>query len=213
MLREAAVPLLQVRYESLVASPESELERIFSFLGLEHQPDAVNYKKRFEAKEGMGDPIGVKKHDRPTTESVEKWVPELLADPAKLTLAREIIARLSDEDLETWGYPRATLFAPLEASAAAAKPLPRPPVFNKYVLQRRVIRSSHLYRQTMTPGNYVRHDRSIDERVGYQTRSMITAPMISPEGRVLAVIQLINAKLGAAPLHIQPASTCPDATT
>jgi hypothetical protein len=139
MIREAAVPLLQVGYESLVASPESELERIFSFLGVEHQPDAVNYKKRFEAKEGMGDPIGVKKHDRPTTESVEKWVPELLSDPAKLSLAREIIARLSDEDLETWGYPRASLFAPLEASAAAAKPLPRPPVFNKYVLQRRVM--------------------------------------------------------------------------
>lgn len=73
-------------------------------------------------------------------------------------------------------------------------------VVGNSVLQRRVIRSSHLYRQTMTPGNLVRHDRSIDERVGYQTRSMITAPMISPEGRVLAVIQLINAKLGAGPL-------------
>lgn len=139
LIREASVPLLQVRYESLVAAPERELERIFTFLGLEHQPDAVNYKKKFEAKEGMGDPIGVKKHDRPTTESVEKWVPELLSDPEKLALAHDIIARLTDEDLETWGYPRDTLFAPLEQSAAAAKPLPKPPVFNKYVFQRRVM--------------------------------------------------------------------------
>jgi HD-GYP domain-containing protein (c-di-GMP phosphodiesterase class II) len=74
-------------------------------------------------------------------------------------------------------------------------------VVGSAVLQRRVIRSSHLYRRTMLPGNFVRHDRSIDERLAYQTRSMITAPMISPEGRVLAVIQLINAKLGSAPLH------------
>ena len=74
-------------------------------------------------------------------------------------------------------------------------------VVGSAVLQRRVIRSSHLYRRTMLPGNFVRHDRSIDERLAYQTRSMITAPMISPEGRVLAVIQLINAKLGTGPLH------------
>ena len=40
-----------------------------------------------------------------------------------------------------------------------------------------------------------------DQRFGYQTRSMITAPMISPEGRVLAVIQLINAKIGHGPLR------------
>jgi hypothetical protein len=136
-LRKAEVPLLQVGYEALVRQPETELERIFSFLGLPHQPEAVNYGKRFEAEAGMGDPIGVKKHDRPTTASLDKWVPELLADPEKLALAREITARLSDADLETWGYPRATLFAPLEGASAAK--LPKPPLFNKYVFQRRVM--------------------------------------------------------------------------
>lgn len=74
-------------------------------------------------------------------------------------------------------------------------------VVGNAVLKRQVIRSSHLYRRTILPGNFVRHDRSIDEQLQYQTRSMITAPMISPEGRVLAVIQLINAKLGQAPLR------------
>jgi hypothetical protein len=136
-IREAAVPLMQVGYESLVKNPESELSRIFAFLELENEPEAVNYKKNFKAQEGMGDPIGVKKHDRPTTESVEKWVPELLAEPAKLKQARDIIARLSDADLETWGYPRASIFAPLEGASAAK--LPRPPLFNKYVFQRRVM--------------------------------------------------------------------------
>ena len=77
----------------------------------------------------MGDPIGVKKHDRPTTESVEKWVPELLADPDKLRLARAMVERLDDEDLETWGYPPRTLFDALEGRASAK--LPKPPLFNK----------------------------------------------------------------------------------
>src|SRR5690606_29638600 len=35
-------------------------------------------------------------------------------------------------------------------------------VVGNAVLQRRVIRSSHLYRRTILPGNFVRHDRSID---------------------------------------------------
>jgi hypothetical protein len=136
-LRKAEVPILQVGYEALVQTPEAELARVFAFLGLPHQPEAVNYGKRFEAEAGMGDPIGVKKHDRPTTASLDKWVPELLGDPDKLALAREITARLSDADLTTWGYPRASLFAPL-AGASAAK-LPRPPLFNRYVFQRRVM--------------------------------------------------------------------------
>ena len=138
LIREQRVPLLQVGYETLVTAPEAHLERIFHFLGLPNEPEAVNYKKRFEAKEGMGDPIGVKKHDRPSTESVEKWVPELLGDKRKLELARQIVARLSDEDLDTWGYPRDTLFAPLESANGGAKQ-PSPPVFNKYVFQRRVM--------------------------------------------------------------------------
>lgn len=137
LLRDRQVPLLQVRYEQLVANPEANLAQIFAFLGIENDPGAVNYGKRFEAKEGMGDPIGVKQHDRPTTASVEKWVPELLSDPAKLKLARDIIARLDDRDLETWGYPRESLFAPLEQGTA--RNLPKPPVFNKYVFQRRVM--------------------------------------------------------------------------
>jgi hypothetical protein len=137
LLREQNVPFLQVKYEELVANPSSHLERIFTFLGLEHEPEAVNYGKRFRAQEGMGDPIGVKKHDRPSTESLEKWAAELAADADKRALAREIVARLSDEDLELWGYPRESLFAPLDQAAGGK--LPKPPLFNKYVFQRRVM--------------------------------------------------------------------------
>src|SRR5690606_20083130 len=39
------------------------------------------------------------------------------------------------------------------------------------------------------------HDRSFDERLGYQTRSMLTVPMLPPDGEVLGAIQLINAHM------------------
>ncbi|MDB4977034.1 MAG: hypothetical protein JWN48_5375 [Myxococcaceae bacterium] len=137
LIREQAVPLLHVVYEDLVREPEAGMARIFEFLELENEPGAVNYGKNFKAKEGMGDPIGVKKHDRPSTESVDKWVPELLSNAGKRKLARELIERLEERDLETWGYPKESLFAPLSQGHAAE--LPRPPLLNKYVFQRRVM--------------------------------------------------------------------------
>jgi HD-GYP domain-containing protein (c-di-GMP phosphodiesterase class II) len=39
------------------------------------------------------------------------------------------------------------------------------------------------------------HDRSFDERLNYQTRSMLTVPMRPPDGEVLGAIQLINARM------------------
>jgi hypothetical protein len=137
LIREARVPLLQVGYEKLVRDPGPELARIFAFLGLDDEPQAVNYGKHFQAKEGMGDPIGVKKHDRPSTESVDKWVAELQSEPKKRTFARELIEQLDETDLETWGYPKDELFAPLHSGKAGK--LPRPPLLNKYVFQRRVM--------------------------------------------------------------------------
>jgi HD-GYP domain-containing protein (c-di-GMP phosphodiesterase class II) len=44
-------------------------------------------------------------------------------------------------------------------------------------------------------GRIFPHDRSFDERLGYQTRSMLTVPMRPPDGAVLGAIQLINARM------------------
>ena len=135
-LRERPVPLVHVRYEDIVREPDKQLERMFAFLGLQHEPEAVEYGKRFEGKKGPGDPIAVSQHDRPVTDSVEKWAAELRADDGKLRLARDMIARLSDEDLASWGNPRDGLFDALET--AGGTPPPKP-VLNAYTLQRRVM--------------------------------------------------------------------------
>ena len=67
LLRERPVPLVHVAYEDIVIDPEPQLERIFAFLGLEHDPRAVDYGSAGPAKKGMGDPITVDKEGRPVT--------------------------------------------------------------------------------------------------------------------------------------------------
>ncbi len=71
------------------------------------------------------------------------------------------------------------------------------------VLRGKTVRVDDLYADddpaaTMPPWS---HDRSFDQRFGYQTRSMLTVPMITPDARVLGVIQLINARRDRAPLR------------
>jgi len=127
-----------VVYERLVADPEPHLRRVFEFLGLEHEPDAVNYGHHSQSDRGLGDPIGVKQHAQPTTESVGKWAVEIAADPARIAVCRDMIARLDPNDLAVWGHPLDTLWAPLDAAGApGAKPSRKP--LTRYRLQRRII--------------------------------------------------------------------------
>jgi hypothetical protein len=135
-LRTRPVPLLQVAYEDLVTEPEPQLERIFAFLGVEHEPNAVEYGRAGPAKKGMGDPITVNKQGRPVTESIDKWANELASDAGKRALAEAMIARIDPGDLDAWRWPIDALWAPLEA--AGGGPPPKPPR-NSYTLQRRIM--------------------------------------------------------------------------
>ncbi|KPK49849.1 MAG: hypothetical protein AMJ63_15815 [Myxococcales bacterium SG8_38_1] len=92
-IRERPVPLLHVAYEDIVMESEPQLERIFAFLGLEHDPAVVDYGSAEPAKKGMGDPINVDKQGRPVTGSIDKWAAELAHDPEKRSLAESMIAK------------------------------------------------------------------------------------------------------------------------
>jgi hypothetical protein len=135
-LRERPVPLCHVKYEELVASPEQHLERVFACLGVENEPEAVNYGERFKAEKGPGDPITVNQHQRPVTDSLHKWAAELAGDEGKRRLAERMIERIPDEDLEVWGWPRARIFDALREAGGA--PPPRP-AMSAYTLQRKVM--------------------------------------------------------------------------
>jgi len=136
-VRARKVPLIHVRYEDVVQQPEAHLERVFAFLGVENEPEAVNYGARFEQKkQGPGDPIAVGKHQRPVASSVHKWAAELSADERKLSLAKQMIDALDPADLEVWGWPRDTIFQALEDAGGVAPPKP---VLNRYTFQRKVM--------------------------------------------------------------------------
>ena len=135
-LRARPVPLLHVAYEDVVTDPEAQLERIFAFLGLEHDPSAVDYGAAGQMKKGMGDPITVNKEGRPVTASVDKWALELADDDAKRALAEAMIGQLEGPDLAAWQWPDEALWAPLEAVGDG--PPPKPPR-NNYTLQRRIM--------------------------------------------------------------------------
>ncbi len=141
-LRESPVPRIHLAYEALVADPARHLEEICRFCGVDFQPGMVDYGEQAGAgparRQGLGDPVTVGRETRPTTGSLEKWAEALASDPAKLAQARRLIEGLLDEDLETWGHPRAALVARLDAITPAAVARPRR-AWNRYALQRRLL--------------------------------------------------------------------------
>jgi hypothetical protein len=139
-LRERPVPILHLRYEELVREPERELRRACAFLGLAFEPGMVEYGREAPAPKtaaGLGDPITVARETRPTTRSVAKWAEEMGRTPGQLEQAARILEALPDEDLETWGYPRAEIEGQLAAVPSGGAPKRRPR--SRYALQRRLL--------------------------------------------------------------------------
>jgi hypothetical protein len=141
-LREHPAPICHVRYEQIVQNPETEMARICEFAGLPFEPDMIEYGRRPEGSKesarGLGDPMTVAKQSRPTTESLSKWAEELSGEPDKIAQYRRILASLTDDDLETWGYSRSDIETELEAIDPAGPRKPRPSL-TRYSLERRVI--------------------------------------------------------------------------
>ena len=137
-LRTREVPIYHVVYEELVAEPERILAEIFEFLGVPPEGDAVEYGKHAQVEKGLGDPIGVAKHSRPSTDSIHKWAAEIAGTPSRLALCQSMIAELDPADLEIWGHPLESLWDPL-SKADPNQRAPKKPLFDRYRLERKAI--------------------------------------------------------------------------
>ncbi|MFQ6105227.1 MAG: sulfotransferase [Candidatus Glassbacteria bacterium] len=137
-LREKPAPMIHVKYEEIVKNPEKELERMFNFLDLPMEKEAVEYGKHEHVKGGLGDPISVAQYSKPMTKSIAKWANELAAEPSKLAIVKDMVGKLDPGDLETWGYPLDTLWEPLEQLGEGIAP-PKKPKLSMYRLQRKAI--------------------------------------------------------------------------
>ena len=91
-----------------------------------------------ESAKGLGDPIGVKQHSRPSASGAHKWVEEFGTDPSKKSFMEGVIAQLDSADLETLGYPLAELWKPLE-DAEGKTFVPKKQTLSAYRLQRKAI--------------------------------------------------------------------------
>lgn len=138
-IRQQETPLVHVRYEDLVKDPETWFSKICEYIGIPFEAEAIEYGKQGEEDrpKGLGDPIGVQQHTRPSTASVKKWVQELAGDPKKLKLMKEVVAQLDPADLATLGYPLEKLWKPLEEAGNITPP--KPPKLDRYRLQRKLI--------------------------------------------------------------------------
>jgi len=140
VLRQTDVPCIHVRYEDLVQDPEAGMKRIYEYVGVPFEAETIDYGNRKPAVDhgkGLGDPIGVQQHSRPSTASIEKWVDELAADESKRRMMQGILATLDPADLEAVGYPADTIWKPLEE--AGVRPIPKTPKLTRYRLQRKLI--------------------------------------------------------------------------
>lgn len=131
-----------VRYEDLVADPETALRGICEAAGMEYTPEMIEYgQKKLDAK-GLGDPIGVAKDSRPNTKSVHKWAKEVAHNPERIALLQQMLKPLTDEDLAIFGFTREELWAPLEeVDAETARKAQRvAKKWDRYHLERRTLK-------------------------------------------------------------------------
>ena len=161
-LRERPVKrLTHVRYESLVAEPQRELRAICAAAGIPYSDDLVDYGKKGVSGDGLGDPVGVNAHERPTTESVDKWARGVAHDDAKIELLQGMLARLDDADLAVWGVDRSSIWAPLDAVAPsqAAKARKKATRWDRHHLERRILLHARRNLQGNALGGAVRRVR------------------------------------------------------
>lgn len=125
---------VHVRYEQLVASPEDELARVFAYLEVPNEPQAVDYGHHFRGPKGAGDPILVDRNTRPV-KTASSWASELRVDLGKRRLAEAMVDELDAADLATWGWTRDEVFAGIEESTGSPKRPPR----TFYALKRKVL--------------------------------------------------------------------------
>lgn len=156
-LRQNETSHIHVRYEDLVQDPETWMRRVYDYIGVPFEAGTIDYGKSGQNhQKGLGDPIGVQQHSRPTTASLQKWVEELAADPEKRSMMERMLQELDPEDLACCGYPADALWDPME-NVGERPPAPASKRFTRYRLQRILIvrlrafaRGNALFRTALT---------------------------------------------------------------
>ena len=163
-VRERPVVLHAIHYEKLVSDPETEMQRLCSYLGIPFESGMVNYGDQAGASKtsarGLGDPMTVAKESRPTTASLSKWAGDLAGRADKVAQCHEILASLLDPDLETWGFSRSQIAAELDAIDLGEKPAKRPKA-TRHTLERKLLVALRRNIHQSALGNLMKQARNV----------------------------------------------------
>lgn len=92
-----------VRYEDLVSQPTACVSDVCARLGLTFTPDLLSYGDRPAPRGRMGDTEGIRRHDGPSTDSLEKWI-GLAANDQTSHFAHSYLRALGPDRLAQLGY-------------------------------------------------------------------------------------------------------------
>ena len=103
---------IQVRYESFVSNPHENLSELCAKLGLSFVPEMLDYANTPAPLGAMNDPVGIHRHTRPSTDSVNRWK-DMAADPQKRHFAQSYLQELGPEIVGRMGYSYAEILEDL----------------------------------------------------------------------------------------------------
>jgi len=93
----------QLNYEELVASPESEIEKLCDFLNIDFEVDMLDYNRASVGKGKMGDPVKINQHSKAVNAYTDAWKKKT-DNPVLAFLIQEYIKGSNPKIFQELGY-------------------------------------------------------------------------------------------------------------
>ena len=122
-IRHVGAAGICLHYEDLVREPESTIRRLCTYLAVPFTPEMIEYGRGPGFSGRFGDQIGIPKHERPVTDSLEKWR-TTLSKPASFRAASEYLNYLGPCLLQDLGYDLDQLASALHHAVVDAADAP-----------------------------------------------------------------------------------------
>lgn len=91
-----------IHYENLVERPHDILKQVCAFIGISYSKSMAHYKRHLPDWK-VGDPVGIHKHYKPSTDSLISWKSDLSSPQLKL-LAHAYMRELGQPLIKEMGY-------------------------------------------------------------------------------------------------------------
>ena len=129
-----------VRYEDLVANPESEWQRVFAYLDLPFDSDLLSKFTEVRLNGRMGDHTGTMMYQRVSEDPLDKWR-QTLVNPLRRSWCRRYLRWIGQQRLELMGYDLDQLLHDLDSTPSSTRFLASDLLRNAYGLVQGALKS------------------------------------------------------------------------